>query len=264
MKYNTSFLTHYEILATIAEKGSYPQYDLSKAIKKSYRTVLRHLELLEAHRLIRLLRTEPAQKGGKERKIYTLTLDGLIALLKLPHIFEEREAIDALANNFPHLVPLVFGKWSLFEKAGVKDIVVGNLKKAIEDMPNPFYSVVILPDLKPGRGMKAIDELLPLIMPKEAAARWKEELTTCLEGITNAVVEIKTDRITKMVLFTFNDAQQFSIFLKIACEDKDLWEFYDKAFSETEKQYEDYLKNIRSWSQKWEEVKKTKSNPTPS
>jgi len=261
MKYSTSFKTHYEILAIIADKGSYPQYDLGKAINKSYRTVLRHLELLETYGLIHLLKTEPAKKGGKERKIYTLTLDGLIALLKLPHIFDDPDIIDTLANNFPHLLPLVFGKWSFFKKAGVKDIIVDNLKKTIENMPNPFYSMVMFPGWET-RDTKAIGKLLSLIMPKKKASQWGKEITVRQKSLIDAAIEVKTDHITKMILFTFNNAQQISILLKIACEDKDLWEFYDKAFSETQKQYEDYLKNIRSWSQKWEEVKKTKVNPT--
>ena len=42
----------------------------------SYRTVLRTLKPLESQGFIKLVRIEPSKKGGKESKIYSLTLKG--------------------------------------------------------------------------------------------------------------------------------------------------------------------------------------------
>jgi hypothetical protein len=70
------------ILTALLDNKEYAQYDMPKTIKKDYRTVLRHLKLLKHYEMIRLIREEPAKKGGKERKIFGLTVKGLLQALK--------------------------------------------------------------------------------------------------------------------------------------------------------------------------------------
>ncbi|MCJ7760270.1 hypothetical protein MUP59_03920, partial [Candidatus Bathyarchaeota archaeon] len=60
MKYRTSKMTSVMVLATLFENKKYPQYDMDKAIDKDYRTVLRHLQMLEYNDLIQQGKTEPS------------------------------------------------------------------------------------------------------------------------------------------------------------------------------------------------------------
>lgn len=57
------------------------QYKMPKETGLSYRTVLRTLKPLESQGFIKLVRAEPSKKGGKESKIYALTLKGALTYL---------------------------------------------------------------------------------------------------------------------------------------------------------------------------------------
>ena len=57
------------------------QYKMPKETGLSYRTVLRTLKPLESQGFIKLVRAEPSKKGGKESKIYSLTLKGSLTYL---------------------------------------------------------------------------------------------------------------------------------------------------------------------------------------
>ncbi len=52
------------------------QYDLGKKCHVSYRQILRVLHQLEKAGLVRLDRTEPSSKGGKERKFWVVRING--------------------------------------------------------------------------------------------------------------------------------------------------------------------------------------------
>jgi len=70
-----------KIIQTIAKKGELGQYKMKDETNLSYRTILRTLKPLEQDGYITLLRTEPSKKGGKEKKIYSLTFKGLLVYL---------------------------------------------------------------------------------------------------------------------------------------------------------------------------------------
>lgn len=80
-RYQASIQTSLKILKMLAQKRECAQYDMPKLIGKDYHTCLRHLRELENDGLVKLVRVEPAKKGGKDRKIYTLTLYGLLVAL---------------------------------------------------------------------------------------------------------------------------------------------------------------------------------------
>jgi len=128
MKYRSSQETTSKILVTLLEHKEYAQYDLPKKIGKDYRTVLRHLKEMESRHLIILTRTEPAKKGGKDRKIYRLTLIGLFIILQELSSEELDKKIDEIAKNFAHELPLVFGKWEHFNKHGFREKAISQLK----------------------------------------------------------------------------------------------------------------------------------------
>ena len=57
------------------------QYKMPNETGLSYRTVLRTLKPLESQGFIKLVRLSLQVKGGKENKIYALTLKGVITCL---------------------------------------------------------------------------------------------------------------------------------------------------------------------------------------
>jgi len=56
------------------------QCKLPKEMHLAYRTVLRTLHFLNNHGYIRLVRTLPSQKGGKEKNIWLITERGKLLL----------------------------------------------------------------------------------------------------------------------------------------------------------------------------------------
>lgn len=125
MQYEPYVKTDLLILTLLALEKEYRQYNMPKMIGKNYRTVLRHLQSLKERGLIKLQRTERSNKKGKERNIYTLTLVGLIEILRYKNIYEY---IDVVAKNYGELFPLVFGKWQFFTEKGKKDILIHYIK----------------------------------------------------------------------------------------------------------------------------------------
>lgn len=128
MRYRSSIETSLKILTILARDKECAQYDMPKKIRKDYRTILRHLQDLKKHGLILLSRTEPASKGGIDKKIYTLTEAGLIAILGYQHIYDY---IGQVAVNYRSVFPLIFGKWQFFIENDCGDIAVQRLKDTI-------------------------------------------------------------------------------------------------------------------------------------
>jgi len=133
VRYRSSVETSHDILAIIAQHKEYAQYDLCSAIKKDYRTVLRHVKHLKRRNLIHLRRSEPASKGGKDRNIYGLTFQGLIAVLKRPQFWLHSENVDDIAGKYTAHLPLVFGKWELYEQHDFKEQIVARMHFVLTD-----------------------------------------------------------------------------------------------------------------------------------
>lgn len=101
------------------------QYDLPSRVSRDYRTVLRHVKDLEKERLIQLLRREISLKHGKRKKIYGVTLRGLVVVLILDHGSWDR--IGEIAEKHGNKL-LVFEKWNYFAEKGLRDKVVSSFK----------------------------------------------------------------------------------------------------------------------------------------
>jgi DNA-binding PadR family transcriptional regulator len=70
-----------KIIKALIKNHELGQYQMPKETKLSYRTILRTLKPLENEGLITQIRTEPSTKGGKEKKIYSLTFKGILTYL---------------------------------------------------------------------------------------------------------------------------------------------------------------------------------------
>jgi DNA-binding PadR family transcriptional regulator len=116
MKHQTTINHALEIVDAIAKHKELPQYNIKNETKLSYRTILRLLKPLENSGFIQLARREASEKGGKDRKIYAITLPGLIVALKN---LEEKN-FDAVINKHGELLPLILGKWNYLKSAGLE------------------------------------------------------------------------------------------------------------------------------------------------
>lgn len=244
-KYRSSFETSLSILATIGKYGEYAQYDLDEAIGKDYRTVLRHLKLLEFNGFITLKRTEQARKKGKEKKIYMLAAFGLLQLLKFsqqrsPESFAEM--VDELAEKNKSLLPLVFGKWDFFTKHKLIPYVTTRLEYASKMQPDYLESMV--PE-------KALDSTPP---EKEE----KKEAIKIMGSFREFATESGLHRWYFHVFFVTgygpeDAALQVKLF-SILKKDRDLRIFIDSEFDYWQNQYEKQLSNLMTWRRTWQKI----------
>jgi DNA-binding PadR family transcriptional regulator len=114
-----------KIILALAVTKEIEQYKLPKITKLSYRTILRTLKPLEEQNLIKLVRTEPSKKGGKEKKIYTLALDGLIFSFLQPETWGPEGKILKIISSHPEML-LTFKKWELFKNNQLEEFVLND------------------------------------------------------------------------------------------------------------------------------------------
>lgn len=131
MRYNKGIQTELQILTLLVKEKEYCQYDMPGRLEVSYRTILRHIKELERRRLVKVARREPSQKGGKNRKIYTVTIPGLLRTIQLLDENKElNENIDEIAREYADRLPLIFGKWGHFTSHGFREEAIFRLKFA--------------------------------------------------------------------------------------------------------------------------------------
>ena len=135
MRTKTTITPRLEILFTLATHREMEQYKMPKETDLSYRTILRKLKILEHKNVqqIKLLRTEPSEKGGKEKKIYAITLIGMLHVLKEhPGVAKDFDAVEKMIRGHPDML-LTFEKWPFFEKHGQEKAVLTYLGLALLD-----------------------------------------------------------------------------------------------------------------------------------
>lgn len=250
MKYRSSYDTSYRILATLAEHTEYAQYGLPSVIGKDYRTVLRHVHHLRRRNLIYLVRTEPASKGGKDRNIYALTFPGLIAFLKRPQLWDHSDLVDDIADKYAAYLPLVFGKWELYQRRGFKDVIAKRVQSVITDptLPNPLTRAVSERDNPLGSGRHSLRDNGP--------SNGRDGRTCSIELHTTAsATSIDPEYITERVLTTFTEPDVFYQLLTISARDPDLRRFFEQYLQRIETAYSSSLKTIHDWILAWNTIK---------
>ena len=259
MKYRSSVDTSLEILLVLAVEKEYAQYDMPKAVGKDYRTVLRHLQALEQYGFIALARTEQAKKNGKDRKIYTLTLQGLSELMGVvSRKMRDQVDVDSLtkiAGNFKHLLPLVFGKWEFFMEHGVRNVVVERLVSFFYSSPSMLqYFEQPIFALKPFLKDISILKLArsktkhPTTYVDKKAKRYEKALRGAQAMIKSATGELKKNAIQRYVLFQFEPekAAEFQKLLSVIMKDSELRAFILSELESSEKYFTTCLQNTRA------------------
>ena len=128
MQTKTSVKPEIKILQSLSVNKEIEQYKMPKETGLSYRTILRTLRPMEKQGIIKLFRTLPSEKGGKEKKIYTITFLGLINVLATCPL-KPKELEKIIAKHPDKL--LTFKKWDLFTQANLKDFMLRNLKQGL-------------------------------------------------------------------------------------------------------------------------------------
>lgn len=242
------------ILTALLNNKEYAQYDMPKAIKKDYRTVLRHLKLLKQYEMIRLIREEPAKKGGKERKIFGLTVKGLLQALKFEFDHEgiTLERVEEIAEAYPDSLPLIFGKWKLFRKYRVRRLIFDRFTSSLLYLPNRLseMSQEIISSMQKASKQPSMGERLPYgykSLREVTAQAFRdsikaEEMADKDSVNHNVFLERETELETSDM-----QLKLFSVLKK----DKDLEAYVNEDFERIERVFLGYLQNIRSWKQTW-------------
>jgi len=123
-----------KILKALAFNTELEQYKMPKETGLSYRTILRNLKPLEDMGDIKLLREEASEKGGKDKKIYSLTYKGLHWCIAMWAFNHAEKIITAHSDKL-----LTFKKWQLFKEAGVSDHIKDAVRIAFGECMTEVY-----------------------------------------------------------------------------------------------------------------------------
>jgi len=138
-----------KILKQLAQKGEATGYMLcirDRTLKRG--TTRDTLKTLENNKLIQLVRVE--KHKPKDKMYYDITLPGLIVFLSKKENWLDKDLISDVARTHPNMLPAIFGNWTYFVSAGVRDEVIKVLRKLFsnEDVAHWLYlaaSGAILP-----------------------------------------------------------------------------------------------------------------------
>ena len=290
MRTKTTVKPEIKILRVLAHHREFEQYNLPKETNISYRTILRFLKPMEKADLIRLVRTEPSEKGGKDRKIYETTFSGLIRAIKpiaeKYDYAEEKvkkeieETVDQIMAIHKGKFPLIFGKWNFFRENNVIDIIVKRFIRAVLGSNLPFYTHVLeitkqqLQNAKTGHPDKELEQFMNELHGETEGKKKFEELSQAMKGIDEALKNMHTcmhayelrvsqgmrDLTNKTLgLFSvgfvdgqFKDEKNESMFLlQVLRKDSELKAYIENELNEIEREYTQYLANVKSWKQQF-------------
>jgi predicted ArsR family transcriptional regulator len=262
MKYRSSLETNILILATLLENKEYPQYDLPEAIKKDYRTVLRHLRVLEHSRLIKVVRTERSQKGGKDKNIYGLTQWGLIAILPfLAQLEKQKEEVfyknvEEIAAKHKDLLPLILGKLDFFTEQGINTLVLRRFRNAAQ---NIHSSLQYASD----GDTRETEQLFQILSRNGKSPIWERQykkVSEAQKSIIENIDQMTEEELYKKVFLGFGEPSQQQEQRKLfdaLSQDREIRVFISQEMETLERQSGDYLKNIHFWRDYWTNIIRT-------
>jgi DNA-binding PadR family transcriptional regulator len=118
-----------EILRHISQYGPKTGYELGKETEYSEKTSYQEAKNLVDKGLL-TVSVVGKTRAGLDKKAYSLTVFGLVRALDITRLEEWQSIMKA----WPDLIPLVTDKWDFFVSAGVGDLAMRRLKKAVRAM----------------------------------------------------------------------------------------------------------------------------------
>ena len=229
-KYQKTEETNLQILQVLASSGTYSQYDLPKAVKKSYRTVLRRLQELEHDRLITLA-NKPL--GEKDKKIYKLTIIGLVKYLG--SLDDVPKGFNKIADKNKDL--LVFFNveyWDHLQDVGYRDYIAMCIWAVCQDLC----------------------KRLPYLLKEDkiSVSEWRE--TWSRGAIEKEIVNLLvadlypplSPGLRHDLMYYLQNMSEIRLYI-------------DRVYDEKIKETEERLKELKTWEREWETVKKTPYGP---
>jgi hypothetical protein len=247
MRYSSGIQTSRRILSVLAENRKRTQMELAHDIRRSRRTIMRQLRTLEDAKLICHGESRPASGKGRRLKEYELAFLGLISFLK--YRFEETEnaeerskVVEMLAKGYLDLLPLVFGKWRLYDERGLKNWVIDRIHVSLKTQVDPIYCIEYLKRypqwdvftmLGFGSKLKDLESAISDITKLDEAKK-------IVEGALR-------DDFTTKILIKHVDESEFLNLLKFFRDDNELKEFVGNMLSEMEEHHQKYLTKVGIW-----------------
>ena len=170
------------------------------------------------------------------------------------------EELDEIAEKHAFVLPLIFGKWSFFKENGVKDIIAKRFIRAVagSHLSSSFPTNVRETEKKTQDMDKYTEEYFEEL--------YGEALTPAQKGMDEALRKVYDPRLSQTMreltnktlgLFSvgfiderFKDEREESMFLlQVLRKDSDLKAYIDNELNEIEKEYTQYLANVKSWKQ---------------
>ena len=262
MKYRSSTETSYHILALLVDRAEYAQADMEEAIGKDYRTILRHLYPMETMNLIKVARHEPSSRRGKDKNIYKITSRGILALLKLPPIYNDLKIIDTIIRSHAESFPLIFKNWNFFRAQGVSGLILSRLKTAVDQEIDPLTFVNMIPQrgmfvgnqgFSDDKGFRKFAVVYQLAKYWNRPRRALKEADTMVEGVLSVHDTIMEStlkelefRISKKVLYTLKfDEQSDQIkFYSVLAKKEEIKNFINSMIEED-------LSDLNSFEKTW-------------
>lgn len=243
MSRNRKTGTSMKILLHLARHGESNKWEIAQCIRKSYSNVYNSIKKLKPF-LIRVSKTAPSRKNLKlDVEYYEMTFLGLLTCLRSE---ESWQYIDEIAKQQRDQLPLIFGKWSFFEKKEVKSRVIKRLKaKVLMIGTSQEKDILDHKDLfeKANLDMKAYAEFFREIDEALIASDSKREKHV-KRDITKTVLGLKPP---------FLHGKELTKFISVFKEDRELREYIHNEIARIEDDYVRYLRNIKSWKSWWKQ-----------
>jgi len=123
-------------LFTLANEGPTNIYQIKKKTGKTYSLMFKAIKNLEKRLMVGLVEKKKTSKGTIAN-IYNLNFIGILTVLARELSPEDTEQwnynqIRKIIRKYDYWLPLVFGKWSFFQKAGVEETALLRLKAVVD------------------------------------------------------------------------------------------------------------------------------------
>ncbi len=204
------FLTHVE----------FKQSDMKKETKLAYPTIVKHVHCLIKEGLISF-REERSQKGGKDKRILSLTSEGLFFVLGQIRLTD----IELVMVKYQDKA-LLFKKWYLFKQAKIDECLLRILTMAINNFNN-------------GRLHPFVEYMKPVEKDQEASL-----LVLDWDSI---------DAFILMKVLTLHVSES-EILLNICKHDPELNTFLDKCLKMEMVKKEAAFKELQSFKVEWDKL----------
>jgi len=155
-------------LSTLANEGPTNTYQIAKKTGKSYSLMFKAIKTLEERYLIRLVEKKKTSKGTTSNS-YDLSFMGILTVLARELSPEDTKQwnynqVHKIIRKYDYWLPLVFGKWSFFQEAGVEKIALLRLKEIVDRLKIERICIFDLigygGPLVPGADVKSLVEWL--------------------------------------------------------------------------------------------------------